>query len=243
MDQAPRVPRFHPCPVPDGAGFGFHPHSGIATLTCALDAHVAYEDTAGQQGVVQATGLEWVQAGGGTWHQGHIHPQGGMVTSFQLWLALPPEWENAAADAIYMAPEQVPQVDNVRVLLGRYGEATNPIPPSSPPLYLVVVLQKGDHRRYQPPAGHRVAWALVYRGQALVEGNPVSGELVVLEPGEGAVPMEAIEPCRLLFGGAVAHEHPLALGSHSVHTSREALANGLEGIEAVGHDLRAAGRL
>jgi redox-sensitive bicupin YhaK (pirin superfamily) len=74
--------------VRPGTGFGWHPHSGIATLTCALNADTAYEDTAGQQGLVEATGLDWMCAGSGTWHQGFIHPRETTVTAFQLWVAL-----------------------------------------------------------------------------------------------------------------------------------------------------------
>src|SRR4051812_15990228 len=69
--------------VEPGAGFGFHPHSGIGTLTYPLDSDITYEDTAGQNGVVEATGLEWMRAGGGTWHQASIHPRGERVESFQ----------------------------------------------------------------------------------------------------------------------------------------------------------------
>ena len=80
----------------------------------------------------------------------------------------------------------------------------------------------------------------VYRGRALVNGEALSDELVVLEPGRGDVAIEAIEPCRLLVGSAVHHSHPLVLGSHSVHTSPEALAKGIEGIERVGQQLGSA---
>ena len=229
-------------PVAEGSGFGWHPHSGIATLTYALNADVAYEDTAGQQGVVLATGLEWMRAGGGTWHQGRIHPHGPRVTAFQLWLALPPELENGPAEGIYVAPAAVPQLGQVRVLLGRYGESSNPIPPPSPLLYLDVHLAGGETWTFQPPPGHGVAWVFVYAGQALVEGEPLSNELVVLAPGEGAVVIKAIESVRLLLGSAVHHNHPFVLGSHSVHTSREALARGVECIAMVGEELRAAGR-
>lgn len=234
---------FIDAPVAAGTGFGWHPHSGIATLTYALDADVAYEDTAGQQGLVKATGLEWMRAGGGTWHQGRIHPHGPRVTAFQLWLALPPELESGLAEGIYVSPEAVPQLGNVRVLLGRFGEISNPIPPPSPLLYLDVVLAEGEIWRFQPPHGHSVAWVFVYRGQASVQGEVLVDELVVLESGGGEVVIHAIEPCRLLLGSAVHHDHPLVLGSHSVHTSREALARGLAGIAAVKQRLEAVGRI
>jgi redox-sensitive bicupin YhaK (pirin superfamily) len=230
-------------PVAAGTGFGWHPHSGIATLTYALDADLAYEDTAGQQGLVQATGLEWMRAGGGTWHQGRIHPHGRRVTAFQLWLALPPELENGPAEGIYVSPEAVPQLGQVRVLLGRYSESNNPIPPPSPLLYLDVELAGGATWTFQPPRDHNVAWMFVYAGQALVSGEPLKQELAVLEPGGTAVTIEALEPTRLLVGSAVQHNHPLVLGSHSVHTSREALARGVKRIAMVGEEVRAAGRL
>jgi redox-sensitive bicupin YhaK (pirin superfamily) len=223
---------FIAAPVADGTGFGWHPHSGIATLTYALNADVAYEDTAGQKGLVKATGLEWMRAGGGTWHQGRLHPRSATVTSFQLWLALPPELENGAAEGIYVAPEAVPQLGPVRVLLGRYGETSNPIPPPSPLLYLDVELAAGETWSFQPLSGHSVAWVFVYQGQALVAGEAVGDELVVLAVGDGAVAIRAIQPTRLLLGSAVAHSHPLVLGSHSVHTSHEALARGVAGIAA-----------
>lgn len=234
---------FIDAPVAAGTGFGWHPHSGIATLTYALDADVAYEDTAGQRGIVKATGLEWMRAGGGTWHQGRIHPHGPRVTAFQLWLALPPELENGPAEGIYVAPEAVPQLDHVRVLLGRYGELSHPIPAPSLLLYLDVELAAGERWSVQPPSGHRVAWVFVYRGTAHVQGEAISEELVVLEPVDGPLAIEAIEPCRFLLGSAVPHDHPLVLGSHSVHTSREALAQGVAGIEAVGQQHRSAGRI
>ena len=219
-------------PVADGTGFGWHPHSGIATLTYALDADLAYEDTAGQQGTVQATGLEWMRAGGGTWHQGRIHPHGSTVTAFQLWLALPPSLENSAPEGIYVPPDAVPQLGNVRVLLGHYGEHSHPIVEPSPLLYLDVELAAGERWSLQPPPSHTVGWLFVYRGQASVAGEALRDILAVLEPGEGSVLVEAHEPTRVLVGSAVHHNHSLVLGSHSVHTSRDALRKGLQGIAA-----------
>lgn len=229
--------------VADGTGLGFHPHSGIATLTYSLDADIAYEDTTGQQGVVRATGVEWMRAGSGSWHRASIHPQGPTVTSFQLWLALPPGIETGPAEGCYVAPESLPQLGGVRVLLGRYQGSSAPIPTASPMLCLDVALAGGQHWRFQPPDGHDVAWAFVYRGRALVQAEPVDAALVALEAGDGAVAIEALSPCRLLLGSARHHPHPLVLGSHSVHTSREALLQGTAGIAAIGRRLQQEGRL
>ncbi|MCA3011966.1 MAG: pirin family protein [Myxococcaceae bacterium] len=229
--------------VEPGTGFGWHPHSGIATLTYSLDADAAYEDTTGQKGLIEATGLEWMRAGGGTWHQGFIHPRATTVTAFQVWLALPPGVEDGPSQGLYVSPRDVPQVENVRVLLGEHLGRANPIPPPSPLVLLDVVLASGRPWTFTPPPGHGVAWAFVYRGRARVSGSDVARELVVFDEGEGPVTFEALEETRLLFGCAKKHEHPLVLGSHSVHTNETSLARGVAHIRDVGATLRRAGRL
>lgn len=51
-------------------GFGMHPHSGIATLTFLREGNVNYADTTGQEGMLPAGGVEWMQADNGVWHKG-----------------------------------------------------------------------------------------------------------------------------------------------------------------------------
>lgn len=228
--------------IPQGAGFGWHPHSGIATLTYQLDADTLYEDTTGQRGRVEATGLEWMRAGGGTWHRGTIQPAGARAEGFQLWIALPPTLESGPSVGIYVRPADVPQVGNARVLLGEYQGQTCPIPVPSPLRYLDVVLAAGERWTLPVPAEHDVAWLLVYRGEARVAGEPTADELAVLG-GAGELALEATTPARVLIGTARRHAHALVLGTHSVHTSPEALARGVAKIDEVGHELQATRRL
>src|ERR1700754_4159079 len=42
--------------------FGFHPHSGIATLTLILSGAVTYKETTGREGIIAAGGVEWMRA-------------------------------------------------------------------------------------------------------------------------------------------------------------------------------------
>lgn len=125
-----------------------------------------------------------------------------------------------------MPPRQVPQVGDVRVLLGEYGGQINPIPAPSSINYLDVVLNAGETWDCSPPAGHTVAWAFVYRGRARLDGEVIAGELVVLEEGNGAISIEAVEASRVLFGSATKHEHRLILGDYSVHTNPDSLVRG-----------------
>jgi redox-sensitive bicupin YhaK (pirin superfamily) len=227
-----------------GSGFGFHPHSGIATLTYQLNADVAYEDTAGQKGLVQATGLEWMRAAGGTWHQAQVHPHAELTEGFQLWLAMPPGVEDGPPEGIYVAPADVPQVGPVRVLLGNYQGIVHPIAAPYPVSYLDVVLAAGESWTFTPPPEQTVAWAFVYRGSVAVSGQSVpTGDLVVFSDGSEPLTFDTGTGARILFGSAAPHRHPLVLGSHSVHTSVESLRRGEAKIRQIASELRRDGRL
>ena len=145
--------RFAPMPM----GFGWHPHSGIATVTVMLEEAVRYAETTGQQGVLSAGGVEWMRAGNGVWHAGA--PEEGRVKAFQLWVALPPALENAANASHYVMPKDVP-VKGPAGDLGEYGDAKSPI--AAPPMsYLSVSSRAGERWTYHPTKGHTVAWVAV----------------------------------------------------------------------------------
>src|ERR1700745_1132207 len=69
--------------------FGFHPHSGIATLTLILSGQAFYRETTDREGVIETDGVEWMRASSGVWHAGGVsgHER---IKGFQLWVAMPP---------------------------------------------------------------------------------------------------------------------------------------------------------
>lgn len=223
-------------------GFGMHPHSGIATVTFLSEGDVRYEDTTGQSGLLPAGGVEWMRASNGVWHSGS--PVGDAPgLGFQLWVALPAELENAPAQSQYLAPELVPQIGPVRVLLGDYGVAHSPVAAPAGMTYLSVSLAKGERWTYTPPAGHTVAWVAV-AGGGLVAAEPIgAGELVAFEASTASIDLVATEATRFVLGSAVPHPYDLVMGHYSVHTRREALDQGETEIRRIGKQLREAGRL
>jgi redox-sensitive bicupin YhaK (pirin superfamily) len=129
---------------------GWHPHSGIATVTVILEGKLRYAETAGKAGVLSVGAVEWMRAGNGVWHTGAPETEG--VRGFQLWVALPPELENAPNASHYVTPEESPVEGPVRVVLGSYGKIESPI--DAPPMnYLVVRLRAGERWSYDPPPG------------------------------------------------------------------------------------------
>ena len=221
---------------------GFHPHSGIATLTLLLEGQISYEETSGTKGVIEPGGVEWMRAAGGVWHTG-----GAVGTArakgYQLWIALPPEMESIQSEAQYLGGEHFQSHGPARVILGRLGDATSKVSAPKTINYFDVALKKGQKWRYEPPENHTVAWIAVHQGRLATPEIVDSGELAVFEESNGALEFEALEDTGFILGSAVKHPHDLVLGTYSVHTSKQALEQGEAKIADIGKHLRAKGRL
>lgn len=227
--------------ITPGFGFPMHPHSGIATLTWQPSTDVSYRDTTGKNGVLRAGGLEWMNAGGGAWHQGTLLGQG-RALGFQLWVPMPPDVEDGPSFGQYIPPEDVPSVPipggDVKVLLGKSpgiaGARESSIVSHQDMNYLVLSLEKGATWRYEPPASHVVAWAFGFAGSPTIQGVPCVEELVVLD-GAGAIIAAAPDgPVQMLIGTASRHEYPLVLGPSSIHTNDASLVAALNRIRLIG---------
>jgi redox-sensitive bicupin YhaK (pirin superfamily) len=229
-------------PATGGPLFGMHPHSGIATITLALTGALNYEDTTGKSGVLPAGGVEWMRAGAGVWHDGKIEP-GEPMQGFQLWLALPADLELAPAESQYVAPDSVPHVGPVTVVLGQYGEARSVIRSPEGVNYFKVELEAGQTWNYAPPRDHTVGWVAVYQGTLLAAAPIASGTIAVFDESDRAFEFTAEGKTSFVIGTATKHPHELVLGTHSVHTSPDALRQGRSEIRRIGERLRASGRL
>ncbi len=234
--------------APGGGGpnFGFHPHSGIATLTYPLSFDIQHETSSGRVDVVRRGGIEWMAAGGGIWHRAQpvpTDPPAQTLQAFQIWFALPPSHELAPASALFLQPDQVPAAGPVRVLLGAYGDAVSPIAAPWDLNYLWVNLKDGEHWHYQPPAAHQVAWTFAQRGTLRVAGAQLVRELAVFEDSNAGLDFQAEGDCAFLLGSAAPHSHELVLGPYSVHSCNEALAIGVRHIAELGQQLQQQGKL
>lgn len=221
---------------------GLHPHSGIATLTWLLEGAVNYEDDLGRQGQIDQGWMEWMRAGSGAWHGGGFG-KSERLRGFQLWVALPASSELEQPYSRYLRPDSRSIEGPVTVLLGRYGRAEAPIEAPSPINYYSVKLKAGETWRYQPPAGHEVAWTAVSVGSLLTPGRIEAGELATFEEGEDSIEFLAAQDTEFVMGSAAKHPHDLVLGYYSVHTSSQALHIGEARIQEIGNDLRRQGRL
>jgi redox-sensitive bicupin YhaK (pirin superfamily) len=224
------------------SGFGLHPHSGIATVTHLFEGDVRYEDTTGATGLLPEGGVEWFKAGHGAWHGGGPGDSG-RARGFQLWIALPPQHELGPVESIYQAPDEVARDGPARVLLGAHGAAASPLEAPSSINYLAVRLKAGQSWRYQPPAGHLMAWAALGKGLLTTPDGIEAGELAVFDPSNAAIDFHAVTDSEFVLGSAVGHPHDLVLGYYSVHTSPATLQAGESRIDEIKARLQREGRL
>jgi redox-sensitive bicupin YhaK (pirin superfamily) len=229
--------------LPDGVQrFGIHPHSGVATFTLLFSGNIAYEDTTGKSGWLNAGSHEWMRASAGVWHEGYPVDRE-RVRGLQLWVALPPKWEETPPESQYLGQQEVQEEGPARIALGRHGNAHSPIRAPNSINYLHVRLKGGERWLYEPPADHEVAWTFPFAGRLELPDAIPAGELVVFEESNAPLEFLAAEDTEFVLGSAVKHRHDLVLGYYSVHTSAEALSRSAREIQRIGERLRAAAKI
>jgi quercetin 2,3-dioxygenase len=152
------------------AGFPWHPHRGIETITYVLAGTVDHGDSLGNKGTLGPGDVQWMTAGSGILHQ--EMPQGdrqGRMHGFQLWANLPsrlkmtaPRYQDIQAPSI---PEAVDDDGTrVRVICGDFWGRHGPVEGvAADPRYLDVTVPPG-RRKTLPVENTRHAFAYVFEG-------------------------------------------------------------------------------
>src|SRR5262249_51492763 len=152
------------------AGFPWHPHRGMETITYVLRGRVEHRDSLGNRDVIRPGDVQWMTAGSGIIHQ--EMPEGdedGAMYGFQLWANLPaaqkmmaPRYRGVKSGEIPTAP--VAGDVTVRVIAGSAGGVTGPVRDVvTRPEYLDVSVPAGGSFRHETPRGHTV-FAYVVEG-------------------------------------------------------------------------------
>jgi quercetin 2,3-dioxygenase len=191
------------------AGFPWHPHRGIETITYVLAGHVDHADSLGNEGTVGAGDVQWMTAGSGIVHQEMPKGDaGGRIHGFQLWANLPSSLKMTAPRYQDVAAADIPEVIDddgtaVRVVCGSFWGATGPVDGiAAEPMYLDVSLPP-HVRKSLPVENTRHAFAYVFAGSgrfAHASGPlPVATEAVAGTEPSADVAEEADRRCLVLF--------------------------------------------
>jgi hypothetical protein len=152
------------------AGFPWHPHRGIETITYVLAGTVDHGDSLGNRGSLGAGDIQWMTAGRGIMHQ--EMPQGdaqGRMHGFQLWANLPASLKMTTPRYQDIQSGDVPEVvdddgTRVRVLCGDFWGKKGPVEGvAADPSYLDISVAPGRKKRLQVETS-RHAFAYVFAG-------------------------------------------------------------------------------
>ena len=223
------------------AGFPWHPHRGMETITYILDGEVEHGDSLGNAGLIRPGEVQWMTAGSGIVHQ--EMPKGdrkGKIAGFQLWANLPakskmmdPRYREVKRDDIPTV--KTPDGATVRVIAGEVNGTKGPVTDVvASPQYLDVALPAGK-KFIHPVATGDTVFAYVYegegtfepKGEALGEGNVVlygPGALVTIETDK--------KPVRFIFISGTPLKEPVAWYGPIVMNTKEELKTAFQEYQA-----------
>lgn len=245
-------------PTKYAAGFPWHPHRGIETITYVLAGSVDHADSLGNSGSLGPGSVQWMTAGSGILHQ--EMPKGdsaGRMHGFQLWANLPaslkmssPRYQDIAGQDITQLLEDDGTV--IRIVIGHWRGKRGPVEGiAADPQYLDISVPANTRKRFAIDA-YRNAFAYVFEGSASFKdaSNPIgvqiekevdgkevmlrdySGNrtLVLFDTGDEIVVQTRDEGVRFLLISGKALKEPVAWHGPIVMNTRQEIQQALHDL-------------
>ena len=180
------------------AGFPPHPHRGFQTVTYMLAGKMRHKDSVGNEGVIDAGGIQWMNAGRGIIHEEMPEQEEGLLQGFQLWVNLPAIEKMSAPNYQDIQPDSVPmahiQNADVKVLAGAIEGVQGPVKTTAvSPTFLDVALKSGPSEIAMN--SDESAFIYVYEGDVVINKGEQGNE-TILEQGElGVLSQKGTQLC------------------------------------------------
>jgi len=205
------------------AGFPPHPHRGFETVTYILNGRMRHKDNAGNEGVIESGGIQWMTAGKGIVHSEMPEQQDGLLEGFQLWINLPAAHKMDTPAYQEFDQAHIPTESRggalVKVITGETSMGTRgPVSqPLTDPLYLDVSLDPGAEFIEGLAADHNAFLYVVEGGLLLADSSdePLElgrDQLAVLEPGDSVQLRAGDNGGRFLLVAGKPLQEPIARG-------------------------------
>jgi redox-sensitive bicupin YhaK (pirin superfamily) len=169
------------------AGFPWHPHRGIETITYVLSGDVEHADSLGNRGVIGTGDVQWMTAGSGIIHQEMpLGDDRGRMYGFQLWANLPASEKMCDPSYRGLTDCDIPQVTTadgccIRVIAGEVDGVRGPVEGIViDPQYLDVTVPPGSRFVHAVEPGHTVFTYVVEGAGDFAPEAPVTDGTVVL---------------------------------------------------------------
>jgi len=227
----------HMGPAEFGPGQGVnvrpHPHIGLATVTYLFEGAFMHRDSLGSAQLIRPGDVNWMVAGRGIVHSERTPPEVRDATGrtrahgIQTWVALPRAEEEREPSFAHHGAASLPRIERPGVILTviagtAYGRSA-PVEVFSPTLYVDAQLADGAH--LDVPDEHEQRACYVAQGRIEINGEAYDeGQFVVLAAGAGPVPMQALQPSRVMLAGGAPLDGPRHIYWNFVSSSLERIA-------------------
>ncbi len=226
------------------AGFPWHPHRGIETITYVLEGVVEHEDSMGNKGVITSGDVQWMTAGSGILHQEmpKIGPER-RIWGYQLWANLPASHKMMEPRYRDLKAGQIPEVKlpsgvTVKIVSGTVEGVSGPVTDIIiDPEYLDISIPPGTAFSHPVKPGHTV-FTYILSGKGHFDPNPKTGKvssenLVLYDPQGDQVEIVTEEsPLRLLLISGKPLGEPVAWYGPIVMNTQEELEVAFEEYQA-----------
>jgi redox-sensitive bicupin YhaK (pirin superfamily) len=190
------------------AGFPWHPHRGIETITYMLEGIVEHGDSLGNKGVIRSGDIQWMTAGSGIIHQEMPQAYDGAMRGFQLWLNLPAAKKMMKPRYRDVTKEKVVEVSQaggtrIKIISGEVDGVKGPVRDIVVDQeYLDVSLGSEGRFTRKTKKGHTV-FAYVIAGSGWLEPSRkqrvADGEIVLFGDGDSVDIAASADGLRFLF--------------------------------------------
>jgi redox-sensitive bicupin YhaK (pirin superfamily) len=221
-------------------GFPDHPHRGFETITYMIAGRMRHRDSAGNEGLLENGGVQWMTAGRGVIHSELPEQEEGRMEGFQLWLNLPahdkmraPWYRDILASELphFTTGQGVEGIVIAGFVQGIDGAVRHE---DTQPLYLDVAIPAGASLQQALPTNHN-AFIYVYRGSVSVAGTVVSStQMAILgnSQAHGVALTSAREPARVLILAGKPLNEPIVQYGPFVMNTQEQLRQAVEDFQS-----------
>ncbi len=188
------------------AGFPWHPHRGIETITYMLEGSAEHSDSLGNSGVIHKGEVQWMTAGKGIIHQEMPKPNPiGRMYGFQLWTNLPATRKMMQPRYRDFKAEEIPLVTTasgaeVKVICGSFQGSVGPARDIiTAPQYWDVYIPPETELVLPAPSGE-TCFLYAYEGEAKIGEQQIRNrQIALLDDGDEVALTASAAGFRMLF--------------------------------------------
>lgn len=220
------------------AGFPDHPHRGFETVTYMLAGKMRHRDNAGNEGLLETGGAQWMTAGRGIVHSEMPEQTDGLMKGFQLWINLPashkmcePRYQDISAADISV--KEIKDVGTLKVIAGVIFDTAGPVSEIiTKPLFIDLSLKENAEIDIPIPSAQS-AFLYVFEGSLHIDGEDIETDrLVTFDEGDVVSVKAGPDGGRFILLAADPIKEPIARYGPFVMNTRDEIQQAFDDYKA-----------